>query len=141
ATTVPASAAAKAEAAPARKANPIWGWICLGIVVLLAIWLVVALIRAFTGSGSGGYGGGGGGYGGGGGGGGFFPALMGGLFGAAAGMWMYDRFFSGHASAAGPTYYPPGSTGVGPTGTEAAPSDVGGEYHGEGGEYGGGAPE
>lgn len=29
-------------------------------------------------------------------GGGFFPSLMGGLFGAFAGHWIYDKFFSGH---------------------------------------------
>ena len=44
----------------------IGGWICLGLCVLLGVWLVIGLIRAFTGGG-GGYGGGG--YGGGGGGG------------------------------------------------------------------------
>jgi uncharacterized membrane protein YgcG len=43
----------------------------------------------------GGYPGGGGyqGGGGGGGGGGFFPGLLGGMFGGAAGAWMYDSFF------------------------------------------------
>lgn len=30
------------------------------------------------------------------GGGGFFPSLMGGIFGAMAGHWLYDRFFSDH---------------------------------------------
>lgn len=30
------------------------------------------------------------------GGGGFFPSLMGGIFGAMAGSWLYDRFFSNH---------------------------------------------
>src|SRR5262249_20171717 len=29
----------------------IWGWICIGIVVLLGLWLVFGLIRAFTGGG------------------------------------------------------------------------------------------
>ena len=58
----------------------------------------------------GGYGPGGmpGGYGpgyGGGGGGGFFSSLVGGMFGAAAGNWMYDSFFrgEGHTSSMGDT--------------------------------------
>jgi uncharacterized protein len=82
------------------------GLICLAVVVILGIWLVIALIRAFSGGGGygaygGGYGGGYGGYGGGyGGGGGFFPSLLGGMFGAAAGSWMYDSWFrgSGHTT-------------------------------------------
>ena len=68
------------------------GWICLGLCVLLGVWLVIGIIRAFTGGG-----GGGGGYGGGGGGGGGFgSSLMGGLFGAMAGMWLYNSMFGGH---------------------------------------------
>jgi uncharacterized protein len=74
----------------------ILGWICIGLCVLLGIWLVVGLIRAFSGYG---YGGGGYGYGGGGygygGGGGFFAGLMGGLFGAMAGNWIYNNMFGG----------------------------------------------
>src|SRR5205085_4757460 len=65
----------------------IGGWICIGLVALLAIWLVIGLVRSFTGAGrsyggpGGGPGGGGygGGYGpgyGGGGGGGFFSGLI-----------------------------------------------------------------
>ena len=34
-----------------------------------------------------------------GGGGGFFQNMMGSMFGAAAGMWMYDNFFGSHSSA------------------------------------------
>ena len=74
-----------------KSQSDLGAWLCIGVVVLLGIWLVFALVRAFTGGGGGG-GGGGYGGGGGGGGGGFFPALMGGLFGAAAGMWLYDCF-------------------------------------------------
>src|SRR5206468_12069719 len=69
-----------------------WAWICPIVLVLLGIWLVIGLVRAFTGGGGGGYGGGGGG-----GGGGFFTSLLGGMFGAAAGMRMYDQFFGGHS--------------------------------------------
>src|SRR5262249_5535514 len=69
----------------------IGGWICIGLVAVLAIWLVVGLIRAFTSPRPGpGYGPGGPGYApgpggaaygapaGGGGGGGFFSSLLGG---------------------------------------------------------------
>jgi len=92
----------------------IGGIICVGLVIVAVIWLVSALVRAMTGGGGryvggpgGGYGGGGyggGGYGGGGfggGGGGFMSSMIGGLFGAAAGNWMYDRFFRGDSSSAG----------------------------------------
>ncbi|HVL14788.1 MAG TPA: hypothetical protein VM529_19605, partial [Gemmata sp.] len=61
------------------------GWICIGLCVLLGVWLVIGLIRAFTG--------GGGGGGPGGGGGGFGSSLLGGLFGAMAGMWIYNSMF------------------------------------------------
>jgi uncharacterized protein len=67
----------------------IGGWICIGLVVLLGVWLVIGLFRAMTGSGGGGMGGGGGG-------GGFMSSLFGGLFGAMAGMWLYNSFF-GHS--------------------------------------------
>src|SRR5581483_8078826 len=87
------------EGRPAQPAQPghagdgggginwMW-WLIIGAVVLIGIWLISGLIRAFSGMGRG-YGGGpgnpGGGYGGGygGGGGGFLTSLMGGLFGAA----------------------------------------------------------
>src|SRR5262249_25765873 len=82
------------------EGNSIWGWGCAGIGVLLVVWLIFGLIRAFSGMG-GGHGGYGGGMGGGmgGGGGGFFTGLLGGLFGAMAGSWIYNNFFGGHHSA------------------------------------------
>lgn len=75
--------------------NPILGYLCLGALVLGGIMLVMGLIRGFSGMGGGG-GMGGPGYGGGGGG--FFSNFLGGMFGAAAGMWMYDSFF-GHGGS------------------------------------------
>lgn len=53
------------------------GWVCIGFLVLVGLWLVIGLMRAFTGAGGGS--GPGGGYGGGGGG--FMSSLFGGLFG------------------------------------------------------------
>jgi len=112
----------------------IWGWVCIGIVVLLGIWLVFGLIRAFTGSGGGGGGPGGPGGGGyGGGGGGFFPSLMGGLFGAAAGLWMYDSFFRSHT----PTD-PGGGAAYGGSPTGADDTTAGGGAGGDWGDDAGG---
>jgi uncharacterized protein len=76
------------------------GLLCVVLVIGLGIWLVVGLIRAFTGGGMGGgmgpgYGGGYGGRGGG-----FMGGLLGGLFGGMAGAWMYDQFFGGHSHSA-----------------------------------------
>jgi len=61
------------------------GYICLAIFAVLVIWMVVGLIRGFSGAG-GGYGGpmGGGGYGYGGGGS-IWTSILGGMFGAMAG--------------------------------------------------------
>jgi ribosomal protein S3AE len=68
-----------------------------------------------------GYGGGGGaGYGGGGGGGGgFFPSLMGGMFGAAAGSWIYNRFSSQSAPA---SQHPSQNSSGYPSGNQSGPS-------------------
>lgn len=110
----------------------IMGYVCIGLAVLLGIWLVVALIRAFTG------GGGGGGYGGGGygGGGGFFPSLMGGLFGAAAGMYLYNSFMGGdnNASASDAAAGDTGDTGAADTGE--GNYDEGASAGSEGGDWG-----
>jgi uncharacterized protein len=111
----------------------IMGWVCIGLVVLLGVWLVVALIRAFSGGGSGP-----------GGGGGFFPALLGGLFGAAAGMWLYSQFaggggmFGGSEAQAGDAGGDAGGdTGAGDYSDE---SGAGGGFDdgGGGGDWGGG---
>jgi uncharacterized protein len=117
-----------------RKGSGVGGWICMILCILLGVWLVTALIRAFTGGG-GGYGGGG--YGGGpgyGGGGGFFTSLLGGMFGAAAGMWMYNNFFGGSSyndAMAGDSY---GNDGTADTGD--GNYDGGGEAGDGGGDWG-----
>jgi uncharacterized protein len=137
----------------------IMGWICLGV----GVWIIFALVRSIFASRSGGYGGGGpgyggmgggpgyggGGYGGGyGGGGGWGTSLLGGLFGAAAGSWLYDRFAHGGSSAYGA---PPvdqggygGAGGASSTPDWAAPGDSssGGGSAGDasfGGDAGGGS--
>ncbi|HSI36321.1 MAG TPA: TPM domain-containing protein [Tepidisphaeraceae bacterium] len=117
-------APAPAPGAPARTAcgnlagGSIWTWVCVGI----GVWLIFGLIRGVMarrnqgyggpggygpqgGPGYGGYGqqggpgfGGGGGYGGPG----LGTSLMGGLFGAMAGNWLYDKFSGGHSTHAAP---------------------------------------
>jgi uncharacterized protein len=88
------------------------GWVCLGLAGLLGAWLVIGLIRAFSGGGTGGRGG-------------FFPMLLGGLFGAVAGMWLYNSFFSGGGMFGGSDAY----AGDG--------GDGGGDYGGGGEDFGG----
>lgn len=75
------------------------------------------------------------------GGGGFLPGLMGGLFGAAAGNWMYDRFRGGSnvhmGSTSSPppvTYTPPPSS---PAGYKPPSADTpAGGYSSSGGDFG-----
>ena len=149
---------------PVQGSSSLMGWICLGVVALLAFWLIRAIIRAFRGSGSygggmsggmpggpggmpgGGYGPGGYGPGYGGGGGGFFSSLMGGIFGAAAGNWMYDSFFrGGHQSSSwGDTTAPGGGVGSSNQGELPADQPGAGVFGGDtddggGGDFGGDA--
>ncbi len=118
----------------------IMGYICIGIVALAAVWLVIGLIRMFTGGGGGGYGPGGG-YGGGGGG--FMTSMLGGLFGAAAGMYLYDQFFGHHGSdlSAGQGDYGDTSSSYddGGAGDYSGGGDGGGtDFDSGGGDFGGG---
>jgi len=116
--------------APPR--SPVMGYLCLGLAALAGVWLVIAVVRMF--SGGGGTGGGGG----------FMPGLLGGLFGAAAGMWMYSHFFGGggmfggggsDASAGDGGGGGGGDTGAGDWGGGSA--DAGGFDGGGGGDFGG----
>lgn len=81
--------------APAKSGGSSFSILTL-LLIGLAVWVVIGVIRALFGNrNAGGMGtpamtGGGGG---------FFSSLMGGMFGAAAGMWMYNQFFDNHASA------------------------------------------
>jgi uncharacterized protein len=90
------------EHPPAQASETPWlRWVFIGLAVLVGIWVLRALMHGLAGAGGGGagrgYGGGGmGGYGGGGGGGGgFLSGMLGGMFGAAAGNWLYDSFGRG----------------------------------------------
>jgi hypothetical protein len=134
-----------APQAAERRGGFNWGGLlCVGLMVVGGIWLLFGLIRAFTGGGGGGPGGG---YGGGGfGGGGFLPGLMGGLFGAMAGHYIYDNFFGGGGSHAyGGEPGPSADAGTGPdTDSYGTGGDFGGDAGGGsdfdagGGDFGGG---
>src|SRR5262249_45521995 len=106
----PVGRSRRESASTAERAGsqvPGWlGYVCLGIAALVMVWVIFGLIRSATGGARGGYAGGGPGYAGGpgfggGGGGGFFSSLLGGMFGAAAGMWMYNHFFGGGTPSVG----------------------------------------
>ena len=112
--------------------NGILGYVCLGLAGLMLVWLVVGLFRgAMAGpSMSPAMGGGGG----------FFSSLLGGMFGAAAGMWMYNSFFgSNNVWGSGWGGY---NAGWGSGGDEAGSGDFsdGSSSSGDfgGGDFGGG---
>ncbi len=135
---------------------PLLSCVCIGLFLLVAAWGVFGLIRAFTrprtpagpgydrppgqaGPGYGGPGYGGPGYGApgyGGGGGGFLSSMLGGLFGAGAGMWLYNNIFGGHASQYGGTLPMAPPTAPYSDRQTEAPSDVGGDYTAGGDDFG-----
>ena len=96
----------------------------LGLLVVGGV-LVVGFIMRILRSGMGGGGGLSGAGGLRGGGGGFFSSLLGGIGGAMAGSWLYDRFLGGNAHA---------SDASNPNQPDASQSDVGGDYSSSGGD-------
>ena len=131
--TIAANKPASGKAASGSTGMGIGGWICIGVVVLLVIWVAIALFRALSGGGGGGGGMGGGG---GGGGGGFMSSMFGGLFGAMAGMWIYNSMFGGGSMFGGSdssnnSY---GDSGGDTGGGDAGAGDYGGDA-GSGGDY------
>jgi uncharacterized protein len=140
------------------------GWIVVAAVVFLGFWLVMTILRAIGRGFGGGAGPGGpvgpggpGGYGYGGGGGGFLSSMLGGVFGAAAGNWLYDSFRGGgHSNAFGDSQNAGsfGSNEAPPPGNEPGSGDFsgdsggggdfgsdsggGGDFGGGGGDFGGG---
>lgn len=132
-TTPPASSGGQraglpgpAQAVRELEGNSLAGWICIGLVALLALWLIVGFIRALSGMGSAPAAGGGGG-------GGFFSSLLGGLFGAMAGMWLYNHLFGGSSSWSGDSSGW-GSTEAGSSGGVAGEGDFSGDT-GAGGSF------
>jgi hypothetical protein len=128
-----------------------WSPIITVVLVVLGVWILFAVVRALfrTAAGGGGYGAPGMGYGGPGygGGGGFFSNFLGGMFGAAAGMWMYNNFFGhGGSSAWGAGSPGPDKIDGGQAYPDSGPADtsgssIGGDYGNDagGGDWGGGA--
>jgi len=71
--------------------NP-WNWVIAAVVGMAVVWIVIGIFRAMSNRGSSPDVAGGGGSSGGG----FMTSLIGGMFGAAAGMWLYDQFSGSH---------------------------------------------
>ena len=113
----------KSDARPVATGSST-GWILPLVVGLLVVWVVFGLLRSLLNRGSAG----GAGMPQGAGGGGFFSSLIGGMFGAAAGMWMYDQFFGSHGNAADRN----DMTGGGDSGASAPDTD----YSSSGGDFG-----
>jgi uncharacterized protein len=108
---------------PVRESSPSWLPILIGIGVL---WLVFAVVRSLFSGGAGGAG-----MQQGAGGGGFLRSMLGGMFGAAAGMWMYDQFFGSHGNASSWN-----DRNDSPGGGDSASSGQDTDYSGSGGSFG-----
>ena len=122
------NAPASAVAAPAREhhtgGSSSWSWIIPVLIGVGVVWLVVGILRSlFRGGSTSGTGGMSPGFGGGG----FLSSLLGGMFGAAAGMWLYDQFTSHGSSSAADSY----DNGSGDTGFSGQDTD----YSGSGGDF------
>lgn len=111
ASQAPASAPATTPGRAANKDASPWGAIIAILVIALGAWLIFGLIKAMSS-----------------GGGNFMTGMLGGLFGAAMGMWMYNQFFGDHSNWGGD------GGGGGDYGGSG-----GGDYGGSGGgDFGGG---
>jgi uncharacterized protein len=125
--TAPAKSQARenAGAAADRQHGSNWSWVIWLLLIGLGAFLLIGLFRAM----SGGFGGGG-----------FLTSLLGGLFGAAAGMWLYNTFFGGstHASDAGTTGEDAGTGGDDDYSGSGGDFGGGDDYGGSGGDFGGG---
>jgi len=110
-------------------------WFLMALLIGGGIWLVLRIVRAIAGGGGGGYPGAAMGPGvGGGGGGGFMSNMLGGMFGAAAGMWIYDQFSGRSSSWGGEDMGYRGDSG---DGGDNGYSGQDTDYSGSGGDFGG----
>lgn len=135
ANNVPSRSAVSPRALQTEQATP-WGWIITAVIGIGAVWMIVGLLRSFMGRGA---------TGGQGmmpsaGGGGMFNSLLGGMFGAAAGMWLYDQFSGNHVNAWGGDHENRGSDSSGYFGQDTDYSGTGGDFGDDysGGDYSGG---
>jgi uncharacterized membrane protein YgcG len=125
----------KSEAANAESSP--WGWVLAAVLGAVAAWVVVGIIRSIFRAG---------GNAGGAaaapaaGGGGFFSSLLGGMFGAAAGMWLYDQFSGHHDSGLGSDAERRGGDEAGVSGKDTDYSSSGDSFGDDsgGGDIGGG---
>lgn len=118
------------------EAGPPWGTILTVVLGLVVVWMVIGLFRSMSSGG-----GVGAGAGPASGGGGFFSSLLGGMFGAAAGMWLYDQFSDHHGSAWGADQdHSSSGDDRGFSGRDSDYSGSGGDFSGDsgGGDSGGG---
>lgn len=130
------------EKARSGSGVPLFGILLLGAIVVVGFFVVVRILRALFGGGRannaapGNFAGAGAGAGGGG----FFRSLLGGVFGAAAGMWLYNQF-TGHGTAWGGDASGSGGSGdAGSGGQDTDYSSSGGDFGDSsgGGDFGGG---
>ena len=129
----PAAGATTAPAGRSEGSSPL-GTILAVVLGLAVVWLVIGLFRSISRSSGAGAGAGPVSSGGG-----FFSSLLGGMFGAAAGMWLYDQFSGDHGSAWGADH-DRGSSGEGGfAGRDSDYSGSGGDFSGDsgGGDSGG----
>lgn len=140
--TTRAQPAVKHVVNPAKAGNDsILSWVCFGLLAVGIIWIIFRVIGALTGAGRGGAANAGG-MGGpmqggmGGGGGGFMTSLLGGIFGAAAGNWLYDSFLRGGHSDTGTANMMGGSSyGESTTGDQSAGESFTNDSDAGGGDF------
>ena len=138
--TAPA-AAARVTPAVAREASAGINWLWV-ILVLLAVWLVIGLIRSifrrFSGGGAApGYAPGGGpGYAPSYGGGGWGTAILGGLLGAVAGNWIYNHVLGGGQSSGWSSWGADTTSAADRSESVMTPGDEGRISGGGGGDWG-----
>lgn len=141
-------APAPAPVPQAEKKSPFGSLLIIAVIAIAGIWLLTAIVRAFSGNhgaasppgGMGGMGMGGGGS--------MFGSLMTGMFGAMAGHWIYDSFFGGNQAHAQDQFHDGGDFGgsggddfQGSGGDfdsdDSGGGDFGGDDFGGGGDFGG----
>ena len=144
-TTLPANQNGRRANAPANaaetKGTSVMSYVCIGIVALLAIWLVIGVVRMMMGGGGGGGNYGGGGMGGGGGGmgagGGLMTGLLGGMLGAVAGNYLYNNFMGGNSHSNDSMGSSGGGYGDSGTSGDTGAGDYSGGGDGGGSDFGG----
>lgn len=113
------------------EASSPWGWVIAAGLGFLAAWVVVGLIRAlFRGGAAAGTAPGGGGS--------FLSSLLGGMLGAAAGMWLYDQFTNHNTSGDSGFDDDRRRNDGGSSGSDSDYSSSGGDYGDSGGGDSGG---